>query len=379
MDISKIIKKSFDLTWRYRALWLFGFLLALTVSNALWFGFSGNDRPMVVNNRILLTNGNTLYFPGEGVVLDLRTPGAPEVIIEGLGPDWYQDLRREAWLGDLWGLLATIFIMAILFGLLAVVFRYTSLAALIRMVDENERRGVMVKLGKGFRLGWSRVAWKLFLIDLCIALPVFLGFAIVFTLAISPLFLLGVPAISDNLVALINIGFFSAIGLAIFTILAILVGLLLSVLRQVMYQAAGVDGLGVWASIRQGFHLLGTSFSKVIVTWLVWLAVRLGWTFLAIPATILLTPVLILSFLIGVLVAVVPFLLSAWIASLFVSQLFAWIIGAVVGLPLLFLVTLAPLTFLSGLVETFKSSFWTLSYREFRPLPSSPKDQGEIQ
>jgi hypothetical protein len=64
----------------------------------------------------------------------------------------------------------------------------------------------------------------------------------------------------------------------------------------------------------------------------------------------------------------VPFLLSAWIASLFVSTLFAWVIAALVVLPVFLLVTFAPLTFLSGLVETFKSSFWTLSYREFRPL-----------
>jgi hypothetical protein len=46
-------------------------------------------------------------------------------------------------------------------------------------------------------------------------------------------------------------------------------------------------------------------------------------------------------------------------------------IGAVFGLPLFLAVTFAPITFLSGLVEVFKSSFWTLSYREFRPLEST--------
>jgi hypothetical protein len=38
------------------------------------------------------------------------------------------------------------------------------------------------------------------------------------------------------------------------------------------------------------------------------------------------------------------------------------------SLPPLILVTFSPIIFLSGLVEMFKSSFWTLSYREFRPL-----------
>jgi hypothetical protein len=187
-------------------------------------------------------------------------------------------------------------------------------------------------------------------------------------LAISPLFLLGSPAVSNNLIALINIGFFTAGGLALFTFLVILVSLLLSIIRRVMYQAAVVDGLGVWASIRQGFHLLRIRFSGVMVTWLVWIAARLGWTILAIPVAIILSPVLLFSLLFGILLTIVPFLLSAWIASLFVSTLFAWVIAALVVLPVFLLVTFAPLTFLSGLVETFKSSFWTLSYREFRPL-----------
>ena len=63
-------------------------------------------------------------------------------------------------------------------------------------------------------------------------------------------------------------------------------------------------------------------------------------------------------------------MLAAGIASLFVDTVFAWIIGAIFGLPLFILVTASPIIFLSGLVEVFKSSFWTLSYREFRPLAS---------
>ena len=66
----------------------------------------------------------------------------------------------------------------------------------------------------------------------------------------------------------------------------------------------------------------------------------------------------------------VPALLAAGIASLFVDTVFAWIIGAIFGLPFFVLVTASPIIFLSGLVEVFKSSFWTLSYREFRPLAS---------
>jgi type III secretory pathway component EscV len=63
-------------------------------------------------------------------------------------------------------------------------------------------------------------------------------------------------------------------------------------------------------------------------------------------------------------------MLVAGIASLFVTSVFAWVIGAIFGFPVFILVTLSPIFFLSGIVEAFMSSFWTLSYREFRPQMS---------
>jgi len=43
-----------------------------------------------------------------------------------------------------------------------------------------------------------------------------------------------------------------------------------------------------------------------------------------------------------------------------------WAIG--VALPIFLLVLVVPLTFISGLYETFKSSAWTLAYREVAQL-----------
>jgi hypothetical protein len=47
----------------------------------------------------------------------------------------------------------------------------------------------------------------------------------------------------------------------------------------------------------------------------------------------------------------------------------AWAIG--VALPIFLLIMAVPLTFASGLYETFKSSAWTLAYREVAPLGSA--------
>ena len=367
MDTIQILKKSLSLVWRYRALWLFGALLALTVSNALWLGFTPNREGGVMQNKIIFLV-STVYFPGQGVTIDFRGLDGPVVRIEGLEPVRIQDLSKVVSLSDVWALLISIGVLVLISALLAILFRSTSQAALIRMVDENERNGKMVSVRRGLRLGWSRVAGKLFLIDLVIALPLILAFSLLFFLATSPLFLLGVGSGAESLVKVLGISLLTLAGLILFTILAMATAFILSITRPVMRQACAVDGLGVGASIRQSFSLLKIRFDKVFITWLVWLAIRFAWAILIIPAILILSPLLLFTMLAGIVIGAIPALLAAGIASLFVSPIFAWIIGAIFGLPLFALVTFSPIIFLNGLVQVFMSSFWTLSYREFRPL-----------
>jgi len=377
MNTIQIFKKAASLTWRYRLLWLFGFLLALAVINApFWLPFAGDDDGELMENRIIF-QATTVYFPGEGVTIDLRPPGGPVVTIEGLEPGEFRDLVKDIRLSDIWALLITIGVVILISALLRILLRYTSQAALIRMVDEHERSQRMLNLRGGLRLGWSRVAGKLFLIDLCLTLALFLVFSPLFALATSPLFLLGLESVAESVASVIGISLFALVGLSLFVFLAFIAAAILSITRPVMHQACAVDGLSVGASIRQAFHLLRTRFGGVMVTWLVWITVRLVWAFALIPVIITLSPALLLSMMVGIAIGAVPTLLAAGIASQFVSPLFAWLIGTVFGLPLFLVVTFAPITFLSGLVEAFKSSFWTLSYREFRPLESTVAQPAE--
>jgi hypothetical protein len=370
MATIQIFKKSFSPVWRYRSLWLFGVLLALTVNSFLWLGLAGNNQG-VVENRIIITNDAIIKFPGQGLTIDFRQPGVPNVRIDGVEPGWYRDLTKDSSVSDIWALLISIGILALFSTLLTILLRYTSQASLIRMVDENERNGKMVSVGQGLRLGWSRVAGQLFLIDLAITVPVILVITVLFCLAISPLFLFGLKGISESLASVIGISTLVLAGLGLFFLLIIAASGILSITRPVMHQACAVDGLGVMASIHQGFSLLKTSFNRVFITWLIWLAVRIAWTFAVIPVFIILSPVILLSMAAGTVIGAIPAMLVAGIADQFVSTVFAWIIGAVFGLPLFVLVTFSPIIFLSGLVEVFKSSFWTLSYREFHPQVST--------
>jgi hypothetical protein len=54
-----------------------------------------------------------------------------------------------------------------------------------------------------------------------------------------------------------------------------------------------------------------------------------------------------------------------------------WILAAAVGIPIFLLVVGLPILFVGGLVQVFKSSVWTLTYRELqavegmRPAPEA--------
>jgi len=362
MNTTQVIQKSWTLMWRYRALWLFGFILAMTTTNALWLGFGINQGDLGANNRIIISPDMTWYFAGEGITIDLNAPGGPVIRVKELSPEFWNDLADEFNLRSVWSILIATVAVVLVFSLLSVLLSYTSKVTLIRMVDENEQTGQVASVGRGFRLGWSRVAIRLFLIDLTIGLLVFLVFGALFFVSISPAFFMA----RGGTVAIVGGSVLILVLLALFGMLVFAAAILLSISMPVMHRACAQDNMGVWASISQGFRLLCKRFDKVALIWLANLGVSLTWLVASIPAVILLSPVMLLTLLAGIVIGALPGLLAVGIASILVDTIAAWIIGAIVGLPIMALVTFSPLIFLSGLVQVYKSNLWTLTYREIR-------------
>jgi hypothetical protein len=77
---------------------------------------------------------------------------------------------------------------------------------------------------------------------------------------------------------------------------------------------------------------------------------------------------LLLFVIAGVVAGGVPAVLVGGLLSTTLAEPFYWIVGIFAGLPLFLLVMLVPMLFLGGLVEVFKSSTWTLAYRELCEL-----------
>jgi hypothetical protein len=319
MDYGKILKQAWHTVWRYRALWMFGAILALTTgrggSNWLQYTFNREDWP-------------------PGVRL-------------GQVPSWTVSTLLAIGIGL--AFLILVFIVA------AAVARYMSETALIRMVDEHEETGEQRTVRQGFRLGWSRIAWRLFLIDLVIGVPVALAFILLFLLAAAPLFLWATKSTAAG-----ALGTVLTIGLGLLVILlAIVVSVTLSVLMRFFRRVCVLEQRGVTESIGRGYFMVKQNVKDVAVLWLIMLGLGIGWGILMIPVT------LVVLFL-GAVLGGLPALLAGVLANLAFGGAVPWIIGLAVGIPLFILVVAVPLLFLGGLWEVFKSSVWTLTYRELR-------------
>ena len=245
--------------------------------------------------------------------------------------------------------------------LVAIVFRmanYVSRVALIRMVDRYETTEEKVSWKQGFRLGWSRSAWRLFLIDVVIYLPLVLVFIAMFGCAALPLassMLAGEEPGAVSLVTMIG-----ALFLVIFMIF--IIALLLSLVMELIRRECVLKESGVIDSIRQGLLLLRRHFKDVFLMWLILLGI-------SIVYIVALIPVIILFLGIGALVGggMGYLAYTLWGVAGDVTTI---ITAVAVGLAFFIPILVIPIAFLGGLLETYISTAWTLTYRELNLVDS---------
>jgi len=351
MQHKEVLKRAWNNVVSYRALWIFGIILALTTGSG---GGGGN--------------GSTFYnlsedeVRGRGTRLDLK-PG--DNFFEEFGKTFEYEMGeanqelelffRDVLETDIEIDLATILItmLWIMVGLIIIttMLRYTSETSLIRMVDGREESGEKMSIGAGFRLGWSRSAWRLFLIDLTFGVPLAAIFLSLFAVAFA--MMLRWAFVGNNDATFLTM---IAVGLFFLTILmAILVGVVLGLLKPFFRRASALDDLGVFASIRQGYRVVRHNLKDAGLMWLIMIGIGLGWAILMVPLVLLL---LVSGMVIG------------GVSGLMVGGLAGTLGGVIAGAIIFLIVLIAPLSFLEGLREVFFSSTWTITYRELRALGS---------
>lgn len=375
MDYGKVLKRSWHMVTRYRTLWVFGIVLGLATFS--W-------------ELILLGGLEDENQPGQGIVV---TPMAGETFYDALQRTLQKELDQAeqefsiavrefdrllaSELGsrlavDLVTVLAVLTAAFVVTRIVAKIARYVSEAALIRMVGDYEDTGERRGLRQGLRLGLSRTAWRLFAIDLVIDIPVIAIFLLLFALAFAPLVFSIKGSEPDTVLAgsLVSGGFFVAI-----MALALVVGTFLAVLKRFFRQACALESLGVLASIRRGLAVVRHKPADVLVMWLIMLGIALGWAVVIAVSLVALFPLLMLFMALGGVAGALPAYLVFLLSSLAFEGALPVLLAVAAGLSIFFLVMLAPWWCLGGLMEVFKSSAWTLTYRELRAAGEAQPEQ----
>ena len=368
MRINTILKKSWGMLRQYRALWLFGAVFALVSVNIVypieWLS-DEEDKPWTT---IRITDTMNIKVPGFDMTIDLTAPGGVRIITpDTVGwrsfSEMTDELNRDVSI-NLWPILVECGVILVVSIVLGTVFRYVAEIALMRMVDETHQTGKHLSLREGLRRGWSRRAWRLFLLDFSIGLLTAMGFIVVFGLAAAPLLL----AIGSHEAILITVGIGTFGLLALAVCLCFPAAMVLSIILQPIRRACALEDQSLWTSIRQGIRLTRHHFKEVGPLWLVWMSIRVLWALVGTVVVILLAPVLVVTILAGLVAGGLPAVLVALVARIFIGGVTPWLIGTLAGMPVFIVVTISPILFVSGLVEIYKSSMWTLGYRDLKAV-----------
>jgi len=341
-----ILKRAWRILWSYRVLWVFGIILALTTGGG---GSSGS-------NGARYSGRGESDFRFEGPVGIQRELGE---LGEGLGMLFEQIFSKGIVPAGIIALAAALACLGLLFIVASTIARYVAENALIKLVDDHEEPGELRSVKAGVRMGWSRAAFRQWLIDLVITLPIVVAVILAIALSLAPLLAWTTKSTTAGI-----FGTVAAIGLFFLVILAtIVISTIAGLVKKLAFRATSMEDLGVFPSIGRGLQLLRENLKDVGLMWLILLGIGLAFTVLMIP-------VVLLTLIIAGVACGLLFLGLNGVAALLFSGIPWWIIGSIIGLAVFVLLVIIPLTFIGGLYEVYKSSVWTLSYRELTALAS---------
>jgi hypothetical protein len=326
MDYAKLLTRAFEITRKYRALWLFGILLAL---------FGGNGR----SSFNVPSNGGS-----SGTGTNNFNPTFPDL------PRFNQEMILT--------LVVVFACIAIVWILLSIILRFTSRGALIGLVNELEASGTPPTVKHGFDLGFHRF-WSLLGIGVTINLPITILALILLVLAAAPI-VAAIPQLSQmthssNLPATV----WAAIGGAIVLVCCVAivmaaVSFVVHPFYQFITRTCVIKQRGVMDSLSEGYRVVMANKGKVALLYLVTIGVGIAFGIAMIPVALIL-----LGIPAGIGIGV-------YVATKAIET--ALIVGGLIGIPMLVV-----LLWISGMYQVFESTFWTEGFLELtKPQEPSP-------
>ena len=247
-------------------------------------------------------------------------------------------------------------LLAIVVGLALTVLRFVTRVSLIQMVNGYEETGEEVGFKAGLRMGWSRSALRLFLLDLMLTLPVMLAMI----LLIAPLGFLAFAALFGRR-ARVGLGVVAILAVIPVILVGVVLGIVLGPIRELAYRAVVLEELGPWAAFKATVALVRRHLGPAALQWLILVGMRIAWGIVLIPVNA--GP--------GLCASLRADCRGCWWAALRLWRRtgpWALILGGLVFLPVFIVVVALPNLALNTLATVYHSTTWTLTYRELLVL-----------
>ncbi len=307
MDIGRILARSLEIAWRYKFLWLLGFVMALTGGGSSNFNYSQNA-PSPSTPR----TGPSLQPPDQGAVA---------------------------------AILIFVACLLLIFLVLFFYFRFVARGAMVATVRAAEA-GATPTLGSAWREGQSYYV-RLLGLGFLVGLPL-IGFAIILLLVAFVPFIGTISAAIQNDQSFNTnpgpfisglLGFFALICCAVVCIW--ILELVIHPIYEFAVRAIMLENTGVTEGLSRGYRRLRENLGNTLLLYLILIASRIGWS---VAELIISIPVFLIFF---------ALVLAALSAGTIAIIIVAFVIGIPVGL--LF-------AFIEGLFEVFESNVWTEGY-----------------
>lgn len=302
MDYGKVLTRAWEITWRWKILWILGFLAALGSANGGGGGSSYST-----------SSGDWPY---------------------GWGYTYHQPYIPAGVIAAIVGVACLGIIIAIAIWVVSVIARGGLIAGVQQVEDEGQ-----TSFGSAWRAG-ARRFWTLFGISILAAIPLII-LAVVGIIVIIMMFVgSGFAFDSSNAAGAMGIVTSIFCGGA-FCCGMVILAIILQQIRLYAERAAILEDLGWIEAFVRGWDVLKANLGPTIVFWIIFFAIGVVF-FIAIAAILGITAV--------------PFI--ALVANVDPGT---WLIAPVICGGLVFVVVAA---LVNAIVQTFTSATWTLAYRD---------------
>ncbi|MBN1934400.1 MAG: hypothetical protein JW934_07030 [Anaerolineae bacterium] len=367
MDHFKILKRAWDIVWKYRALWLIGLVLVL-VGGAVG-GFRGSP------GSSGSPSGSSGGQDSSGGTDGENWPGTS---IQNWDAFWEKVMPIVVTVAIV---VAVIVVLAVLLNIVRLILRYVTRTSLIEMVDRYEETETKVGFMDGLRLGWSRSSVGLFLTKLILSVPsiliallgVLVGMAL--AIVITVLVIVTVKSGGGGAIAAAVILGIAAFFLFIIVLLPlILIGTILrviiSVLIEIAFRVCVLQKRGAWESIKEAVALIRRNLWPTALQALLMVGLGIAWN---IALFVVNLPLVFLAFLIAGL----PSLALGGIVALLASPIPAIIAGVLIFVAVMIVVIGLPNLAFSTFATVYHSTVWTLTYRELQAIDAGEDEETE--